>query len=176
MSELNEAWAMALAEAEQRARASGHADISAYLALRTSNDLMRTTGSNWLLTNFENTAGEANRSGAPIQITKNEGHRFKLHNAVMVGNSVTLINGVRELLVEVGWPRTPRDGFIRRGGLAIGNINHRGLKAASLQLRLVVDPEGVPRWVYEDKGGGHLELHESDIQRHVSLLVDPSRH
>lgn len=171
MSELNEAWAIALAEAEERARAAGRNDISQYLALRTSNDLLRNTGSSWLLSNFEVAAAEANRRGAPIQLVKTESHRFKAGNAMMVGNGVTLINGVRELLVEVGWPRVPRDGFIRGGGLALANINHRGLKAASVQLRLVVDPEGVPRWIYEAKDMGHLELHESDIRDHVSRLV-----
>jgi hypothetical protein len=42
LSELDEAWTIALAEAEARARAAGRADISDYLALRGSNDLIRT--------------------------------------------------------------------------------------------------------------------------------------
>ena len=41
MSELDEAWALGIAEAEARARATGRADIAEYLALRSSNDLMR---------------------------------------------------------------------------------------------------------------------------------------
>lgn len=171
MSELNEAWAAALAEAEGRARAAGRTDISEYLALKTSNDLLRNTGSGWLLSNFEDAAAEANRRGAPVQVAKNDSHRFAIGNAVMVGNGLTLINGARELLIEVGWPRAPRDGFIRGGGLAIANIKHRGLKHASVELRLVVDPEGVPRWIYESKHADHLELHESDIRDHVARLI-----
>ena len=43
VSELDETWAAALAEAEGRARAAGRSDLSEYLALRSSNDLLRKT-------------------------------------------------------------------------------------------------------------------------------------
>ena len=118
MSELDEAWAEGLAEAEARARAAGRTDIAEYLALRSSNDLIRKIASKWLLGMFATAAGEANRAGAAIQISSEEGHRFKVGNNCMVGRSLSLGSGVRMLLVEVGWPRTPRDGFIRGGGLA----------------------------------------------------------
>jgi len=47
VSELDEAWALALAEAEQRARVAGRHDLAEYLALRNSNDLLRKTGIDW---------------------------------------------------------------------------------------------------------------------------------
>ena len=139
VSELEEAWATGLAEAEARARAQGRADIADYLALRSSNDLIRKIAGDWLLAMFANAAGEANRKGAAIQISSEDAHRFKVGNASMVGTRLSLSSGVRQLFVEAGWPRTPRDGFIRGGGLACCHIKHVGIKPANEELRLVVD-------------------------------------
>ena len=175
MSELDEAWAQALSEAENRARAAGRADLTEYLSLRNSNDLIRKIGKDWLLNTFESLAAEANGAGAGIQITREDAHRFKEGNASMVGSSMTLAKGVRRLLVEVGWPRTPRDGFIRGGGLALANIRHLGIKAASKQLRLLLDPDGSPHWLVENKVDGLSEIHEADLQNHITILLDDSR-
>ncbi|HEX9629738.1 MAG TPA: hypothetical protein VF961_06950, partial [Pyrinomonadaceae bacterium] len=62
VDELDETWAAALAEAEAQARAAGRVDISEYLALRKSNDLLRKTACDWLLATFQNVAGEMNRA------------------------------------------------------------------------------------------------------------------
>jgi hypothetical protein len=176
VSELDEAWALALAEAEQQARAAGRTDITSYLALRTSNDLLRKTGRDWLQTMFSIVAGEANRRGAGIQISREDDHRFKVGTATMVGSRLSLSNGVRRLFVEVGWPRTPSDGFIRGGGLGCANIQHLGIKSAGEQLRLVVDSKGVPRWkVYGHQREGLVELHESNIRNHIAILLNDSR-
>jgi hypothetical protein len=175
VSELDEAWALALAEAEGRARAAGRTDISEYLALRSSNDLLRKTGSSWLLTMFEHAAGEANRAGASLQISFDDEHRFKAGTATMVGRRLSLQNGVRMLSVEVGWPRTPRDGFLRGGGLAHCNINHLGMKPVSEQLRLLLDTAGMPRWIPHGRAGRHTEFHEADIRNHISILLSDSR-
>src|ERR1043166_9692147 len=121
MSELDEAWALALAEAERGAREAGRGDIADYLSLKNSNDLLRTAGVDWLLAEFTSLAGQANRAGASIQISKDEGHRFKSGASTMVGHLITLTNRVRTLYVEAGWPRLPRDGFVRGGGLACAN-------------------------------------------------------
>ncbi|HEV2885002.1 MAG TPA: hypothetical protein VGW36_09100 [Pyrinomonadaceae bacterium] len=173
MSELEEAWALALAEAEARARAAGRVDISEYLALRGSNDLLRKTGIGWLLGLFESIAQEANTGGTAIQINREDGHRFKVGTATMVGPLLKLQRGVRNLKVEVGWPRTPRDGFIRGGGLACGNITHVGIKSSSEQIKLVLAPNGEPRWVIENKP--KQVIHEADVREHVSILVDNSK-
>jgi hypothetical protein len=175
VSELDEAWALALAEAEQRARAAGRTDISTYLALRTSNDLLRKTGRDWLQEMFVSVVAKANRAGAGIKVTREDAHRFKVGNATMVGTRLSLVRGVRTLFVEVGWPRTPRDGFIRGGGLACANIKHLGIKSASEQLRLVVDPTGIPRWKPQTHGAEHHEIHEANIRDHISILLNDSR-
>ena len=175
VSELDEAWAQALSEAENRARAAGRADLTEYLSLRNSNDLIRKIGKDWLLNAFASLVAEANAAGGLIQITREDAHRFKEGNASMVGSSVSLAKGVRRLLVEVGWPRTPGDGFIRGGGLALANIKHLGIKAASQKLRLLLNPDGSPHWVVENKVDGLAEIHEADLQNHITILLDDSR-
>jgi hypothetical protein len=153
----------------------GRTDIASYLALRNSNDLLRKTAADWLQTIFATVAGEANRAGAGIQVSKEDGHHFKVGNATMVGSRLSLGNRVRKLFIEVGWPRTPRDGFIRGGGLACANIKHVGIKASSEQLRLIVDPSGIPRWNVQSHHTGSNEIHESDIRGHIKILLDESR-
>ncbi len=175
MSELEEAWALALAEAEARARASGRKDIREYIALRSTNDLKRNVGAEWLVKAFTNAAGEANRMGASIQISNTDDHRFKVGNSTMVGRQLTLENGVRALSIEVGWPRTPRDGFVRGGGLACANIKHRGMKSAGEQLQLLLDRKGHPHWQSQPEHGPRREIHESDIKHHLSVLLTDSR-
>ena len=61
MSELDEAWALALSEAERRARMAGRGELADYLSLRSSNDLLRAAGIEWLISSFTLFAGEANR-------------------------------------------------------------------------------------------------------------------
>lgn len=177
MSELDEAWAHELAKAEARARAAGRTDISEYLALRSSNDLIRKTASKWLLGLFATAAGEANRAGAAIKISTEDPHRFKVGNANMVGSRLSLNSGLRTLSVEIGWPRLPRDGFIRGGGLACSNIKHLGIKRANEELRLVLSGNGTPSWIVQGKHGSPgkpHELHEANVRNHIAILLDDS--
>jgi hypothetical protein len=172
VSELDEAWALALAEAEARARLAGHVDIAAYLSLRNTNDLLRSTGIGWLLSSFENLAAEANRNGASIQIIKADHHRFQIENATMVGRLLTLKSGLRQLFVEAGWPRTPRDGVVRGGGLARANLRHFGLSELNQELLLVQKSEGVPRWVTRKHSKSDSEIHKSHLQTHLNRLLE----
>ncbi len=171
MSELDEAWASALAEAESRARVSGRRDVAAYLALRNSNDLLRRTGIEWLISTFETLAAQANRRGASIQISREENHRFQAGNSTMVGRVLILRFGVRQLFVEAGWPRTPRDGVLRGGGLASANIRHLGIKSASEVIRLVQSPHGAPMWVVGERTEGTAEIHERNLRKHIATLL-----
>jgi hypothetical protein len=172
VSEIDEAWAFVLAEAEQRARLAGRTDVAEYLALRNSNDLLRKTGVDWLHTTFTELAGHANRDGSAIQVTNDTDYRFRIGSATMVGRQLTLKSGVRTLFVEAGWPRSPRDGFIRGGGLACGNIRHLGLSSASEQLLLVKSDSGGPRWMIVNKHTGRLQFSTEAIVRHLAILVD----
>ena len=74
MSELEDAWELALAEAQSRAHATGRADIAEFLTVRRRNDLLRRTAIDWLLNEIVLLAGQANRAGAGIQIEQKERH------------------------------------------------------------------------------------------------------
>lgn len=171
MSELDEAWARALAEAGRHALESGRGDIAEYIALRTSNDLMRRTGIEWLLSTVTTFAGEANRAGSSIRIEKEESHRFRVGTATMVGTRLTFRSGVRSLTVEAGWPRTPADGFVRGGGLACGRIGHFGKRSLDEELMLVRSSAGVPEWCVLGKEGARLSLPEARLRKHFSLFA-----
>jgi hypothetical protein len=170
MSELDEAWAAALSEAEQRARLAGRRDVADYLALRNSNDLLRKAGIDWLLSSFLNHAGDANRKGGSIQIVNTDGHRFRMGNSTMVGRLITFTNGVRQLFVEAGWPRVPSDGIVRGGGLAAAQIRHLGIRSANDELLLSKSASGSPQWTCVTKQRyTFLEYH---IRHHLSVLLD----
>ncbi len=173
MSELDEAWAAALSEAEQKARLAGRKDVAEYLSLKNSNDLLRKAGVQWLIESFTVAAGEANRRGASIQISRKNDHRFSNGSSTMVGQLVTLTFGVRTLFVEAGWPRVPRDGIVHGGGLACANIRHMGLRNASEELLLAKTNTGAPGW--KSLTNRHSHLHESDIHRHIAILLDHPR-
>lgn len=175
VSELDETWAAALAEAEGRARAAGRLDLSEYLALRSSNDLLRKTACDWLLAAFRNVAGEMNRTGSSLQITSNDDYQFTIANAALMGRLLQLESGVRQLFVEVGWPRVPGHGFIRGGGLALGHLRHFGIQSASEVIRLVTSPEGSPRWIIENNREPVIEIREANIREHIAILLDSSR-
>jgi len=172
VSELDEAWAVALAEAEQKARLAGRKDVTEYLSLRNSNDLLRKAGVEWLTRSFTTLAGEANRAGSSLKISNQDGHRFHVRSSTMVGTLLTLTNGVRTLYVEAGWPRTPRDGVVRGGGLACGNIRHLGLRAASEEIMLLKSETGAPRWVILKKRGPRTAFTEASLRQHLATLLD----
>jgi hypothetical protein len=168
MSELDEAWAAALSEAERRARLAGRAEVAEYLSLKNSNDLLRTAGMDWLFAEFTSLAADANRGGASIKISRQEGHRFRTGTSTMVGHLLTLTNGIRTLYVEAGWPRTPRDGIVRGGGLAAANIRHLGIRAANEELLLAKSANGAPTW----KSDKHKFLQTAHLRRHLTILLD----
>jgi hypothetical protein len=174
LSELEDAWEMALADARQRARAAGRRDIEDYLDLRRQNDLLRRTATEWLMTTFTTLAGDANRRGASIQVETQHEHRFMLGHATMVGNKLTLRCGVRALTIESGWPRTPRDGFIRGGGLARANLRHFGRKHHDAELLLRRSPQGTPQWLLMEKDGSQISLTETHLRDHLSVLLSES--
>ncbi len=171
MSELEAEWARRLAEAEQSARASGRGDVADYLALRALNDMARNTGIEWLLATFTAQAGEANRAGAGIRLTDTDAHRFRVGASTMVGRRLMLTVGVRVLTIEAGWPRTPRDGIVRGGGLASARIAHFGNPSANDELLLMQKAGEAPRWMVLDPSGLRPTLEESRVRAHVEKLL-----
>ena len=171
LSELDEQWAIAMAEAERRARATGRTDVAEYLSLRSANDLARSVSIEWLFATFQTLAGEANRAGASIQIAHKETHRFAVGNATMVGRLLTFHLGVRKLEVEAGWPRMPRDGFVRGGGLASAYIRHFGQRSADEELLLVRAKDGAPVWFILEKTAERTSLSEARARHHIAKFL-----
>ena len=169
MSELETEWELALAQAQERARAAGRRDIADYLNLRRRNDLLRQTATDWLVNIFVVLAGEANRAGAGIQIEQQNENRFQRGNATMVGKRITLRRGVRALTIECGWPRTPRDGIMRGNGLACANIKHFGQPKLDDELLLTPSKAGSPQWLIL-RDDTRSNLTESQLRRHFSFL------
>jgi hypothetical protein len=147
--------------------------VAFFVTIKKTHDLLRTAGVDWLLTEFTVLAGEANRAGASIQISKQEGHRFPTGTSTMVGHLLTLTNGVRTLYVEAGWPRAPRDGVVRGGGLAAANIRHLGIKAANEELLLARSNTGAPAW--KSVSNKHASVLQADLRRHIAILLDKNR-
>ena len=174
MSELDEEWAQVLAEAERRARMAGRGDLVEYLRLRASNDKARSTGIEWLFETFTLLAGEANRAGAGVQITKKSGHRFDVGNATMVGELLTLKAGVRQLMIEAGWPRAPRDGVVPGNALACAHIRHFGNRSANETLLLLRSREGTPQWHVIERAGTRTQLLEARIRHHFRRFLGTS--
>lgn len=171
MSELEAEWARRLAEAEQRARTNGRGDVADYLALRALNDMARNTGIEWLLATFSAHAGEANRAGAGIGLAHTDAHRFRVGNSTMAGRRLMLSAGVRVLTIEAGWPRTPRDGIVRGGGLAAARITHFGNPPANDELLLMQNAGDAPRWMILDPAGLRPTLEEARVRQHVAQLL-----
>lgn len=170
MSELETEWELALAEAHERARAAGRRDIADYLNLRRRNDLLRRTASDWFINTFIELAGNENRSGAGIQIERDDQHCFRRGPATMVGRRVTLRRGVRALTIECGWPRTPKDGIVRGGGLACANVKHFGRPGMNEELILVSSAKKTPQWFVVEDDSRTL-LSESHLKRHFAFLT-----
>jgi len=170
LGSLDEEYERQMGDARERARAQGRGDVLDYLDLRAANDRLRAAGVEWLVETFTALAGEANRAGAGLSLSRTEAHRFRVGNSTMVGTRLVLARGVRALTVEAGWPRAPRDGVVRGGGLASALVGHFGLRDAGDELLLV--PEGdSPRWLVLEKTGARSALLEERLSRHLAKLL-----
>ena len=170
MNELDEAWEIALAEASRRAHGAGRADIARYVDLRRENDLLRRTAIDWLNATFTALAADANRVNAGIQIERQDDHRFRRGPATMVGTQLTFRRGVRALIIESGWPRTPRDGIVRGDALACANIKHLGRTRLNDELVLFRSRTDSPQW-FVLKDDERSLLDDSFLHRHFSFFT-----
>ncbi|HEV2763747.1 MAG TPA: hypothetical protein VGV38_12270 [Pyrinomonadaceae bacterium] len=171
MNELETEWRRRITEAQTRAREAGRGDVAEYLLLRAENDAARAAGVEWLLDAFTELAGEANRAGASLAVGREEEHRFPVGQSTMVGPRLTLRAGVRQLSVEAGWPRAPRDGIVRGGGLASARLSHFGRASSNEDLLLVREGEGPPRWFVLEETGARTPLREDRMRGHVRQVL-----
>ena len=170
MSEMDELWSQMLAEARENARVSARHDVADYLDLKATNDLVRRAGVAWLFETIIRMAASENRSNVAVTIERTEPHRFEHRGANMVGSAVSFRYGVRCLTVEAGWTRTPADGFMRGGGLAVARLRHFGMPGQNSDLALF-STEGPPVWRTLKDGLISGELRDEDLYSHIELLT-----
>lgn len=171
MGELDDLWSQMLAEASDRARASGRRDVADYLDLKASNDLIRQTGVRWLFDTLVEAVAYANRNASPVAIERTEPHTFRYAGASLAGSMVNFRYGVRCLTVEAGWTRTPADGFMRGGSLALARFSHFGIPKAGVELALF-KPGEVPVWKKFSEGQAIEEIGAEYLAAHIALLTD----
>lgn len=172
MGGFDEDYEQKMREARERASGGGRNEVLDYLDLKAANDAARTRAVEWLLESFTAAAGELNRAGAAVTLARTDAHRFRVGNSTMVGTRLVLRRGVRALTIEAGWPRAPRDGIVRGGGLASAAITHFGDARAGEELLLVPDTSTEARWFVIDKTGARAELQPAHLRRHFSRLLD----
>lgn len=177
MNELDEVWANMINEAIVKARTSGRGDVADYLALKASNDTIRSKSVKWLFDSMLEIASNANRNNARITIENENPHRFAVGNSTMVGSLLRFRQGVRCLTIEAGWTRTPADGFMRGGALAAGRISHFGIGKANADLILIFT-EDLPQWFWVDQNSRKNLFSSDHLHQHFQVFLDnetPSR-
>lgn len=170
MHELDDVWIQMLAEAAANAKASGRHDVADYLALKAMNDEIRNRGTRWLFDSFIEMAGEANRRNSAITIERDDPHSFAHRGANMVGSRLSVRQGVRCLTIEAGWTRTPGDGFMRGGALAVAKITHFGIKSANEELSLIHTGQ-LPEWYSTQKDESQSIFGAENLRRHFDILI-----
>jgi len=167
MTELDQVWSQMLGKAAANAVASGQHDIADYLRLKAANDTVRIAGVGWLIDTVVEIASEASAQHKLLLIEREDPHNFAHGNSNLVGTLVTVRYGVRCLMVEAGWTRTPNDGIMRNGALAFARLSHFGMPSLSSELRLV-HGETLPNWI--DKNGAITDCHA--LKLHLAILLD----
>lgn len=170
MNELDQVWAQKLNEAQIKAQTSGSQDVADYLALRATNDMIRQTSVQWLFDSLLEIAAEAARDSINITTETKNPHQFQFGNSNLGGWLVTLRQGVRCLTLEAGWTRTPADGFMRGGALAVARLIHFGISKHNAELFLLQSDQ-LPNWFAVAKDGRRDLFDAKNLQRHFQIFL-----
>jgi hypothetical protein len=171
MEELDVVWTNFLKEAAARVGEGDRNDVADYLELKSTNDFLRSTSVQWLFESVAEIASEANRNNANLTFEKKHPHSFTIGNSNLVGWLVRFCQGVRCLSVEAGWTRSPSDGFMRGGALAVGRVTHFGMAKQNVELNLL-KIENAPVWFATDRNGKRTEFHSNHLQNHFRIFLD----
>jgi hypothetical protein len=163
-------WSQMLDEAIAAARSTGREGLADYLDLKSRNDALRSAGVRWLFGSVIEIAGEANRLFPSLEIEREDPHNFPHRGANIAGALLRVRHGVRCLTVEAGWTRTPADGFMCGGALAIARISHFGMSKMNMDL-LLKPSEDVPGWVAAIPDGRTAPVDEAFLRRHITVLI-----
>ena len=169
MNELDEIWTKMIDQAIAGARDADRHDVAAYLTLKATNDLIRSTSIKWLFDSMTEIAARHNRSTANVQIENENPHNFAFGKANMVGSLLRLRHGLRCLTLEAGWTRTPNDGFMSGGALAVAQITHFGISRSNSALVLLREDD-LPRWFLVDKNDEKSVFDSRHLQKHFQIF------
>jgi hypothetical protein len=166
MTELDQVWSQMLGDAERHAAAAGQHAVADFLRLKATNDAIRSTGVRWLFDAFIEMAGEAVRTRSALTMERDEPHNFAHGSSNIVGSRLLIRHGVRCLTVEAGWTRTPGDGIMRGGALALARVTHFGIPRHTEELRLV-HGDSLPLWIT----AAGAPAGTADLRRHFDLFL-----
>lgn len=170
VSELDEMWSTMLDDAMRAARAAGRHDVADYLDLKARNDAIRQANVRWLFEGIAHIALEVENEIRGLKVEREEPHSFSYRNANISGWLIRLSQGVRCLTLEAGWTRTPADGFMRGGALAVARITHRGMTKMNADLILKPDNAG-PGWTAIYGDGVSIAVDETFLRQHFAVFV-----
>ena len=170
VSELDEMWSTMLDDALRAARAAGRHDVADYLDLKARNDVIRQANVRWLFEAVAFIALEAEHDVRGLTVEREQPHSFGHRGANLTGELIRISQGVRCLTIEAGWTRTPSDGFMRGGALAMARLSHRGMPKKSADLILKPDKNG-PGWtaIYHD--GATIAVDETFLRQHFAVFI-----
>lgn len=170
MNETDEISAERLNAALARAKAAGQTDVAEYLLLKTANDALRSACVDWLIESALAIARQANAGNARIAIENENPHRFAVGGSHPVGALLRFTQGVRCLTIEAGWTRSPADGFMRGGALALARLTHFGLSRENEDLSLIKNGTA-PDWFAVRADGARQPFDARDLQRHFQIFL-----
>ncbi len=170
MADLEDEWSRMISFALDSARKSGKHDVADYLSLRAANDAIRRAGVGWLIDTLARLASNVRHAESFISFDRIDPYSFTFLGSNIVGICLEMRHGVRCLTVEAGWTRTPADGFMKGGALAIGRISHFGMPKANVDIALARDGDQVDWFVFVE-GRMIVRFDESDIRHHLNLFL-----
>lgn len=159
-----------LADALRAARSSGRHDVADYLDLKARNDAVRHANVRWLFEAVAFIALEAENEIRGIKVEREQPHSFGHRGANLTGALIRISQGVRCLTIEAGWTRTPADGFMRGGALAVAKLSHRGMTKMNADLLLKPDKDG-PGWTATYQDGAMIAVDEAFLRQHFAVFV-----
>ncbi len=155
-------------------------DIAAeYLALKAANDEMRERGKRWLWNALDSLCSEISRElsardNPPLQVGRQE-WRFTVENSTMVGERFGARFRERTLIVEAGWPREPRHGFIPGRGLARARIgfSQNVMLEAKIVAEMILKRQGEhdPAWHFVTNKRLGERVTESRLREYFELIL-----
>ncbi len=167
MNEFEQKWLEMLEKAKEKAKREANHLLLEYLELRSANEKIRLEASKALLETFFYSAHSKLLEGFDLRFNTKSWHQFEMRQAHLTGFCLDICFGVRKLTIEVGWTRTPKDGFMRQGALAYSRISHLGKPEHNKELLLL--DRNKPLWFFADNLQKLFE--ESEAMVHLNILL-----